>query len=243
MNTSILVVPDVHGRSFWRKILNSDLPVVFLGDYVDPYEHEGIDYNQALKEFSDIIEFAKERPDDVTLLIGNHDAHYVGLSYDLARLNVGHAWYLHELYKKNEVLFTGAYRANNALFTHAGVRKSWLDLHRISEDPEIVVNYINSKIKFEDRAIIPSYYETGNSSSPIGDIGSARGGYAPFGGPLWCDITEIYSDSAFKDQITQIFGHTQLKETGSFIHDNNIYCCDSREVFIWDGKVLEKFCS
>ena len=73
MEKNILVVPDVHGRAFWRRVLDSDLPVVFLGDYVDPYKYEGIDYNQALKEFSDIIEFAKERPDDVTLPIGNHE--------------------------------------------------------------------------------------------------------------------------------------------------------------------------
>ena len=165
----------------------------------------------------------------------------MGLSCDLARLDVGHAWYLYGLYKKNEVLFTGSYRADNALFTHAGVRKSWLDIHHISEDPEIVANYINSKIKFENRAIVPSYYETGNSKSPISDIGRSRGGYAPFGGPLWCDINEIYHDCAFQGQLTQIFGHTQLKETSSFVHGSDFYCCDSREVFIWNGEVLEKF--
>ena len=239
MKGSILVVPDVHGRTFWRKVLDSDLPVVFLGDYMDPYY--GVTYDQAFKEFCDIIEFAKQRPDDVTLLVGNHDAHYVGLSYDLSRFDYSHAWDLHKIYKDNEVLFAAAHRTNNALFTHAGVRKAWLEHHYMSGDPDIVSNYINSKLKFDDELIIPSYYETGDSKSPISDIGRSRGGYAPFGGPLWCDVTEIYHDCAFQGQLTQIFGHTQLRETGSFVPGSDFYCCDSREVFIWNGEVLEKF--
>ena len=41
----ILIVPDVHGREFWRQpvteVLNDpglkNTRIVFLGDYVDPY--------------------------------------------------------------------------------------------------------------------------------------------------------------------------------------------------------------
>ena len=40
----ILVVPDVHGRLFWKepvkKYINTVDRVVFLGDYLDPYEGE-----------------------------------------------------------------------------------------------------------------------------------------------------------------------------------------------------------
>ena len=40
----ILVVPDVHGRLFWREPVMQYLDVVdrvvFLGDYLDPYEDE-----------------------------------------------------------------------------------------------------------------------------------------------------------------------------------------------------------
>lgn len=40
----ILVVPDVHGRLFWkepvRKYINTVDRVVFLGDYLDPYKGE-----------------------------------------------------------------------------------------------------------------------------------------------------------------------------------------------------------
>lgn len=37
MNT-IYIVPDVHCRSFYKPILQiKDKPIVFLGDYMDPY--------------------------------------------------------------------------------------------------------------------------------------------------------------------------------------------------------------
>lgn len=71
-NSNILVVPDIHLRSFWRSILDSNLPVVFLGDYIDPYSYEGVTYESGIKEFLDIIEFKKTNPERVTLLLGNH---------------------------------------------------------------------------------------------------------------------------------------------------------------------------
>lgn len=40
----ILVVPDIHGRVFWKEPIKKYLDVVdrivFLGDYLDPYEDE-----------------------------------------------------------------------------------------------------------------------------------------------------------------------------------------------------------
>ena len=40
----IIVVPDVHGRTFWREVLNNTKDkIVFLGDYLDPYKYEALD--------------------------------------------------------------------------------------------------------------------------------------------------------------------------------------------------------
>jgi hypothetical protein len=50
-----------------------------------------------------------------------------------------------------------------------------------------------------------------------------------------------YSSAAFKGQINQIFAHSQLKDTGTFIHLDNWWMCDSRAVFIWDGKELKLY--
>lgn len=48
MAKRILVVPDVHGRTFWKepvsKYIDQTERIVFLGDYLDPYRDEGIEY-------------------------------------------------------------------------------------------------------------------------------------------------------------------------------------------------------
>lgn len=70
----ILVIPDVHGRSFWREPLNKIDEfdhVIFLGDYMDPYPGEAT-YEEALQSLKDIISLKKKYPDKITLLIGNH---------------------------------------------------------------------------------------------------------------------------------------------------------------------------
>ena len=45
-----IVIPDVHGRDFWRDVVSeylaSDVKFIFLGDYLDPYEYEEIDNEQ-----------------------------------------------------------------------------------------------------------------------------------------------------------------------------------------------------
>ncbi len=71
-----IIIPDVHGRRFWRKAVEGlDTPgheedrVVFLGDYVDPYPWEGILPGEAVKELEDIIALKKRNPDRVVLLL------------------------------------------------------------------------------------------------------------------------------------------------------------------------------
>ena len=79
MNKKWIVIPDVHGRKFWRDVVkgNEDERIIFLGDYLDPYSEEGITPEDAYNELLDIIAFKKEHPDNVTLLLGNHDLGYL----------------------------------------------------------------------------------------------------------------------------------------------------------------------
>jgi hypothetical protein len=55
----MIVIPDVHGRTFWRQAVNEYLGkehILFLGDYLDPYTYEGITPTDAYKVFHEIIE-------------------------------------------------------------------------------------------------------------------------------------------------------------------------------------------
>ena len=53
-NPILLIIPDIHGRLFWISSTRKypDLPVIFLGDYLDPYTHyEDILPSEALERF------------------------------------------------------------------------------------------------------------------------------------------------------------------------------------------------
>lgn len=86
----MIVIPDVHGRPFWRKAVNEYLgkePILFLGDYLDPYAYEGITPADAYQLFHEIIDLKKAHPDDITLLLGNHDLHYLNPDMEGGRLD------------------------------------------------------------------------------------------------------------------------------------------------------------
>lgn len=88
-----LIVPDVHGRDFWKVPLydtlkNTNDDVVFLGDYLDCYPDEfdsnfELDCNAstgylqtAIDNFKQIIELKKQYSDRITLLLGNHKVNF-----------------------------------------------------------------------------------------------------------------------------------------------------------------------
>lgn len=242
MSNKILIVGDQHGRQFWRKAIDTDYPVVFLGDYLDPYQYEGITPEMALEEFKKVLKFAKMEPDRVTLLLGNHMLHYVGLSDDTCRLDWKNRKEIYNLMQENKPLFQHAFKWGNTLFTHAGVTEGWLKQSGYDPNPDTIADQLNKNIQFTDEYLMsPTWSGLGGLQDPRGDIGRSRGGYSPYGGPNWADLTEMYYGSAFKDSLTQIIGHSQLEDTGTFFHKDNFYCCDSRAVFIWDGKNLKLF--
>ena len=96
-----LVVPDVHGRNFWKepcKNFDKYEKIIFLGDYVDPYGYEGITKENAIDNFKEIIFFAKEHSDKVILLLGNHCLPYIS-DYFLCNANGGR----HDNKRHNEI--------------------------------------------------------------------------------------------------------------------------------------------
>lgn len=234
----ILVVPDVHGRTFWRNVINSDLPVVFLGDYTDPYYQEGITNQQALEEFKDIISLAKENPDRITLLLGNHMLHYVGLSPDSCRFDIYNWEEIYKLLVDNKQLFSNGFLWDNTIFTHAGITIPWLrknDLENTSI--EKVLNVINT-FEFSDEFIKAPNYYMDCFDHPITQIGQSRGGTYLSGSPAWADLIDVRSNPAFTEQYIQIFGHT-LKDI--VIHEKNYYMCDCKKTFLWNGYDLTEY--
>ena len=77
----ILIIPDIHGRNFWKKAVEENKDkvdkIILLGDYLDPYPWEGITRKEAISNFQEIIDFKSENRDKVVLFVGNHDLAYI----------------------------------------------------------------------------------------------------------------------------------------------------------------------
>lgn len=199
----ILVIPDVHGRSFWRepiKEIDNFDKVIFLGDYMDPYGDEAT-YEEALQSLKDIISLKKEYPNKVILLIGNHCVHYMFDEYCEAtsarpRFDYEHYKEIEQVYKENEKLFQIAWKCDNekygrVLFTHAGVTNTFKHVCGL------------------DAKLINRFFLEENVAA-LASISWYRGGYNDTGSPVWADVREHLSNPV--TDIFQIFGHTYLRE-------------------------------
>ena len=217
--SKILIVPDVHGRTFWHKaeeMINDVDKVVFLGDYLDPYSEEGITFDQALEEFHKILKFKETYSDKVVLLLGNHDMHYLNLRFmDCSRLNRAMRSELHLLYQDNLDKFALIYNLENKwLFSHAGIYQAWMNKYELTLDDLLDVT------KF-----LREHWLT------LEDLSYYRGGYNYTGSCVWADIRESLRHPMLPN-IRHIVGHTQLSENP--YTTDNVVCVDVRRCFILD---------
>lgn len=209
----IILIPDVHGRQFWRKAVSLDktTPIVFLGDYLDPYWGEGIDAEEAYEELDEIIGLKRMSPERVTLLLGNHDLHYLTSQMGGCRFDWRHAYQNKALLWSNLRFFDIAHFANAGdkqyLFTHAGVLKAWYGEHYGDTLPATAKG-ISSRLneQLHNSVSQPKLYESLSNISPI------RGGTHLYGSPVWADESEHHKDRAEFDGIYQVFGHTLMQK-------------------------------
>lgn len=216
--TKVLVIPDIHGRDFWKKCKSFEGEIIFLGDYHDPYprDFENCNYDYKLESISnllDIIAFKNRHQERVTLLLGNHDLAYIDQNFDASRKDYEHANELYTIFQENISLFCGAKIIDNILFTHAGLSQEWYQTYFNSG--QITENILQAIINHEDCVKKPS---------------SFRGGNQKYSGPLWMDYREIPNITMYGDYF-QIFGHTQNPNTGEIIKQDNWAMIDSRAIF------------
>ena len=203
---NLIIVPDIHGRPFWKEVFDYDAEVVFLGDYLDPYGSEGLYPWDALDNFTQIIAYAKANP-KVHLLLGNHDLCYsIGRHICNSRCDYENYDTLRRKFRENADLFQLAfdYSVNGKRFfiSHAGISFGWYSRHRdifpYSYEETLRADHING------------LYRDGALDGILGEIGANRGGLCTYGSMVWADIHEmmvpIHKDLT---DIIQIVGHTQ----------------------------------
>lgn len=193
---SLLVIGDVHGLKLWKPIVEAhlDCKVVFLGDYLDPYEY--LPREKTLANLRQIIDFKKNNR-NVVMLLGNHDIHYLYPNAPAAsRFDPDIFEDAHRLLAENRHLFQFAFQIDDTIFTHAGISQEWFEKdfcgnisHNISEQ----LNNPNS-----------------GQMESIFRVGYVRGGKeGDKGGIFWADRAEL------KDVLSgfrQIVGHNRVDD-------------------------------
>jgi predicted phosphodiesterase len=237
---NILVIPDVHGRTFWKDAVDKHLEecdkVIFLGDYLDEYPDENITRKQSKENFKEIINLKENNRDKVILLLGNHDLHYMHREFTRSsRYSSSNAYSYKQMFLSHESFFKIAHEEmindKKYLFTHAGVMKSWYERNK-EIIGELTTDNINKLQGFRNGIL--SLAEVSKYRSWIGEKS---------GSPLWSDVREkiddeksmidhvmANEDSYVKEYDYQIFGHTQLTEN-PIITDKWV-CIDCRKAFI-----------
>lgn len=207
-----LIIPDVHGRTFWRSAIRKypDLPTIFLGDYLDPYTYyDGILPLEAFSEFQQILQYKKDNSERVTLLMGNHDVHYFGTSLNSSRKDLINQDKIANLFARNLSFFKLAEYVKTEdkqfLFTHAGIIPEWLELH--FSDIDLTDTAHLSKVlndQLNDLDIFKDFV-----ADALMDRSASRWGNAKYPSMVWADVEDHQYQKLPLPNVYQIFGHTQ----------------------------------
>ena len=214
-----IVMGDIHGEEKWKDIIEKhpDAQYIFLGDYCDPYKRE-FTTNHIIENLKNIIELKKSNPENIVLLFGNHDLHYIYPQAPMcSRLMIDATQILSNLFTENIELFCNAYRKNKLLFTHAGVSEEWLHYTNMGR-VENLEQCLNSPNEYPEIFI----------------CGKHRGGSKPYSGIFWADSKEMYNPL---EGYIQIVGHSRMQQINiQKSQDNNtaVIFCDS----LWNNNYV-----
>lgn len=203
----MLVLPDIHGRQFWKEAVKQARKgekIIFLGDYLDPYAlREGISNEEALDNFKEIIAYKQAHTDQVILLLGNHDVEYF-LDTPACRYDSRNWDEIEQLFTLNRSLFqVGYYTEINGqkyTFSHSCITEGWMkqSVYLLGcKSPQEVIDQVN---RMDDKTL----------GCILGQISTERGGTDDYGSMVWADAEEARKHLGWGSDTTyQVFGHTQ----------------------------------
>ena len=240
----LLVIPDVHGLSTWRDVLAAEPDpdhVVFLGDYLDAFD---VDVPAQLANLEAILAFGASEPARVTLLLGNHDYHYLdsvherysGYSFQTQRALVRR---LDPLVRDGTL--RAAFAADGRLYTHAGVTRTWAadwELARFCTGapaaeavgeapaawtPAAAAAALNALLVAYPAAFAYQPPPEGRLNDPFGD--------RAWQGPLWVRPRTLIADALLEGQVV---GHTVLPQGAPITPHPVAFSTDA----LWDGQYV-----
>lgn len=256
----VLVIPDVHGRKFWRQTVEDNIgkvdKVVFLGDYIDPYPNE-IDENSDLMEcesfddsynllnmLNDIVSLKKNEPEKYVLLTGNHTDSYIWSKFAAAtRTDYDHWEQYHKFFMENLDCFQLVYVQGDVIFSHAGISEGWAQRvwDRLEYPNDELSSVMEIAVMLQDT---PLKEFTKDYIQLISEISHYRLGDYFYGSCEWADLREHVDLDKSISQIVpkgesgiyQVFGHTKMQTP---IITDKWACLDCRKGFIIDTNTFK----
>ena len=220
-----IAIGDTHGKDFWEIASQWKFDrFIFLGDYFD--NRDDIPFFKERENFEKILAFKRANPDKVTLLIGNHDFHYlrgyIGQPY--SGYNIIHSFDYGELLDSAKNEMQVAFEDDKFFFTHAGVTSTWLNTNNIPFSAEEI-----NKLFLYDRKAFG--FKPGKNRSDTGDDVTQ--------GPLWVRPASLMSDLPETEK-TQVVGHTYMMRIST---KNNVIFTDvlatSKEILMIEDGVAK----
>jgi predicted phosphodiesterase len=209
MTKTVVCIGDLHGRTSWKdwpkhipagKSTNiKDYILVFVGDYVDSYDLTDQEIFSCLLE---VIELKKQYPENVVLLLGNHDVGYFsGVKFRCSGYRESMASGLRVIFEQNRHLFQYYYVSGSRLISHAGISMDWVR-DAISEvvakaGPMPYQNSLDGELFSYFMEDVERYMEHLLYSD---------------NGPLWIRPSALASDAFGKyNGMVQVVGHTHME--------------------------------
>lgn len=212
----LIAIGDLHGRDVWKQIDTTAADrVIFLGDYTDGYHFSDTVIYQNLEA---IIQLKQFKPDQIVLLIGNHDAQYLHYPrYRCSGFRPLAQPALSALFSQYESLFQVAYQQGPYLFTHAGLSTGWYQYRK----PYLEQVEVEAPLADQLNAM----HRRESTLDFLFEVGPIRGGSDRYSGPVWADRSE--TQTAYLPGYHQVVGHTPIAEITTFGDENgSITYCD-----------------
>lgn len=205
-----VIIGDLHGLDTWKRVVDKEGPdarYIFLGDYVDSYD---VPLESQVTNLLEVLQFKKENPDNVVLILGNHDFHYVNTSCRYSGWSLDTYTKVNPVFKENLKLFEVVHREPEAVYAHAGLTNDWLRYFEVPEEmlcgpltDERCAAYTetNSRLSYEYRGILGKLqFNNITGWSPYGDQTSSS--------PIWVRPNSLLADHHGAQ--TQVVGHTHV---------------------------------
>lgn len=208
----LIAIGDIHGRSSWKEIIKSTDAdkIVFIGDYFD--SKDLVLAKEQIENFKDILSLKRNSPDQVVLLFGNHDFHYLsGAGEQYSGFQYGSQYDIEEVLNEavKERLVQMAHVDNQYLFSHAGVTKTWLTNQGYAGQQ--MDEFINDLFYWQPQCF---RFQIGENRSSSGDDITQS--------PIWVRPESLSTDAV--DGYIQVVGHTQQR---SLTITNNLILIDA----------------